>query len=211
MSTYADPKDPALPATGFELDVARAALVVVDPQIDFLSPEGVSWPVFGASITENGTVAHIAELFKAAKAAGITVAVSPHYYYPSDHDWDFGGPLERLMHQINMFGRKDPSSFDGFEGSGADFLPEYKAHILGQRRTISSCSFASAACRRSSLPGWPPTFASSPIYGSSSSRASRLLWCVTRPLDHALLRETATWPPSSTTASWPTPYGRRTK
>jgi nicotinamidase-related amidase len=138
MSTYADPKDPALPATGFELDVARAALVVVDPQIDFLSPEGVSWPVFGASITENGTVAHIAELFKAAKAAGITVAVSPHYYYPSDHDWDFGGPLERLMHQINMFGRKDPSSFDGFEGSGADFLPDYKAHILDGRTVIAS-------------------------------------------------------------------------
>ena len=42
--------DPALPTSGFELDLEHAALVITDPQIDFLSPEGVSWPVFGDSI-----------------------------------------------------------------------------------------------------------------------------------------------------------------
>ena len=68
---YADPTDPVLPATGFALDHTKVALVVVDPQIDFLSPEGVSWPYFGESITENGTVDHLRQLFEAAKAAGL--------------------------------------------------------------------------------------------------------------------------------------------
>ncbi|MGA7812460.1 MAG: cysteine hydrolase, partial [Caballeronia sp.] len=35
---YADPVNPALPPSDFKLDVSRAALVVVDPQNDFLSP-----------------------------------------------------------------------------------------------------------------------------------------------------------------------------
>jgi len=137
-SPYADPAETALPSTGFTLDLRCAALVVVDPQVDFLSPEGVSWPFFGASITENGTVAHIGELLAAAKAAGIVVAVSPHYYYPSDHDWDFGGPLEKLMHQIGMFDRKGPVTLEDFEGSGADYLAEYKPYILDGKTIVAS-------------------------------------------------------------------------
>src|SRR5258707_9908166 len=123
-SLYADPTNPALPSTGFTLDPQRAALLVVDPQNDFLSPQGVSWPFFGASITENGTVEHLAQLFAAARTAGLQVAISPHYYYPSDHAWTFGGPLEKMMHQIGMFDRQGALSLDGFEDSGADFLSE---------------------------------------------------------------------------------------
>lgn len=138
QALYADPANPALPATGFELDLSRAALVVVDPQIDFLSPDGVSWPIFGESITENGTVGHLGQLFGAAKAAGLTVAISPHYYYPSDHEWHFGGPLEKAMHDLCMFDRKSPVSLDGFENSGADFLPEFKPYILDGKTIIAS-------------------------------------------------------------------------
>lgn len=128
-SPYDEPANPALPPASFSFDPAQTALVLTDPQIDFLSPEGVSWSVFGESITRNGTVEHIGQLLAAAKAAGLTVAVSPHYYYPSDHQWEFAGPLEVLMHQINMFGRSGALSLDGFEDSGADFLPAYKPYI----------------------------------------------------------------------------------
>lgn len=137
-SLYADPVDPALPTTGFQLDRSKAALVVIDPQNDFLSPTGVSWSVFGQSIVENNTVANLGALFKASKEAGITVAVSPHYYYPSDHEWHFGGPLEKVMHKICMFDRKGPNTLDGFEGSGADFLEEYKPYILDGKTIIAS-------------------------------------------------------------------------
>ncbi|MBA1366584.1 cysteine hydrolase family protein [Burkholderia gladioli] len=135
---YADPADPALPPTGFQLDRTKAALVVVDPQNDFLSPSGVSWPYFGESIVENGTVDHLETLFRTAKQAGIPVAVSPHYYYPCDHGWQFGGPLEKTMHAIGMFERKGPVTLEGYEGSGADFLERYKPYILDGETIIAS-------------------------------------------------------------------------
>lgn len=135
---YESAGDGALPKPAFNLDLKAAALVVVDPQNDFLSPDGVSWPFFGESITENNTVSNIERLFAAAKAADITVAISPHYYYPCDHHWHFGGPLELAMHQIKMFDRKGSVTLENFEGSGADFLPAYKEYILDGRTIIAS-------------------------------------------------------------------------
>lgn len=135
---YANPAEPALPPSNMKLDLSRAALVVTDPQIDFLHPEGVTWGVIGESVTEHNTVANIDSLFKAAKAADITVAVSPHYYYPTDHGWKFEGALEKLMHKIGMFDRKGPLNTEGFEGSGADFMPQYKKYIDDGKTIVTS-------------------------------------------------------------------------
>lgn len=136
--SYADPEIASLPATNFAFRRSAAALVVVDPQNDFLTEAGVAWGLVGESVVENGTVGNIGRLFKAAKAAGIPVAISPHYYYPADHEWKFGGPGEHLMHDIGMFDRPGPLSLDGFEGSGADFLEEFKGDILDGRTIIAS-------------------------------------------------------------------------
>lgn len=128
-ATYADPENPALPDMDIVIDPQRTALVVVDPQVDFLDPEGVAWGVVGESVSEQGVVDNLERLFIAAKAANMPVVVSPHYYYPQDHKWKFEGTLERVMHGINMFDRKDPLDLDGFEGSGADWMPQYKKYI----------------------------------------------------------------------------------
>jgi nicotinamidase-related amidase len=135
---YADPARPALPPADMALDLPRTALVITDPQVDFLSPKGVTWGVAGASVERHGTVANIGRLFKAAKAAGVTVAISPHYYYPTDKGWRFEGALEKLMHKIGMFDRTSPYSLQGFDGSGADFMPEYKPYILDGKTIIAS-------------------------------------------------------------------------
>lgn len=118
-----------LPDPGMEIDPIRTALVVTDPQNDFLSPEGVTWGVVGESVTENNTVKNIEKLFKVAKKRGMPVFISPHYYYPTDHGWMFEGSLERLMHNIGMFDRKGALNLDGFENSGADWLKKYKKYI----------------------------------------------------------------------------------
>lgn len=135
---YADPKEPALPQTDVEVDLSNTALVITDPQIDFLSPDGVTWGVVGESVTEHNTVANIGRLIRAAKDAGMTVVISPHWYYPYDHKWRFGGPLEKLMHAIGMFDRTSPLNTDGFDGSGADFMPEFKADIMDGETIITS-------------------------------------------------------------------------
>ena len=121
-----------------KLDIARTALVVTDPQIDFLSPKGVTWGVVGKSVEHHGTVANIGRLFAAAKATGLTVAISPHYYYPTDKGWRFEGTSEKLMSAIGMFARKSAYSTDGFAGSGADFMPEYKPYIFDGKTIIAS-------------------------------------------------------------------------
>ena len=115
----------------------------------------MTWAVFGDSIQENGTVAHIGELFDAAKAAGIAdVAVSPHYFCPPTQ-WKFGDPLEKFMDGVNMFGQWGPYTLDSWRASGADFLPTtHRIHdgqtvIASPRKIISriacSCNCASAA------------------------------------------------------------------
>jgi len=107
----------------------NTALVITDPQNDFLSPKGVTWGIVGKSVTENKTVEHIEALFKAAKKNGYPVFISPHYYYPTDHGWEFEGTLEKVMHNIHMFDRKGALNLEGFEGSGADWLAIYKPYI----------------------------------------------------------------------------------
>ncbi len=135
---YADPKKAALPPSDMVLDKKRTALVITDPQVDFLSPDGVTWGVVGDSVTQNKTVEHLDQLFAAAKQAGITVAVSPHYYYPPDQGWRFEGALEKLMHKIGMFNRASPYTTKGFDNSGADFMPEYKKYIHDGKTIVTS-------------------------------------------------------------------------
>ena len=135
---YEDPAKPALPPVDVDISIGDTALVVVDPQIDFLSEKGVTWGVVGESVTEHNVVKNIGDLLTSAKTAGMTVAISPHYYYPTDHGWKFEGPLEKLMHKIGMFNRKGSLNLDGFENSGADFMPEYKDQILDGKTIIAS-------------------------------------------------------------------------
>jgi nicotinamidase-related amidase len=127
-----------LPDPGMEVVKGRTALVVTDPQNDFLSPDGVTWGVVGKSVTANNTVANIDSLFKNAKANDMPVFISPHYYFPHDHDWKFEGALEMLMHKIGMFDRKDALSVEGFEGSGADWLEQYKPYIQDGKTVVTS-------------------------------------------------------------------------
>ena len=64
------------------------AVLVTDPQNDFLSEQGVTWELVGDSVRENGTVENIERVIQAAKRSGMEVFVSPHYYYPTDHLWE---------------------------------------------------------------------------------------------------------------------------
>lgn len=114
------------------------ALLVTDAQNDFLSEKGVTWQLVGESVKENNTIENIERLFKSAKKNKFEVFISPHYYYPADHDWKFGGTVEKLMHEINMFDRKGALSLEGFSESGADWLERYKPYIEDGKTVVAS-------------------------------------------------------------------------
>ena len=138
LSAILSTANAALPDPGMEIVKGRTAVVITDPQNDFLSPKGVAWGVVGKSVTENNTVENIETLMKAAKASDMPVFVSPHYYYPHDHGWKFEGALEALMHKIGMFDRKGALNVEGFENSGADWLKRYKPLIEDGKTIITS-------------------------------------------------------------------------
>jgi len=127
-----------LPDPGVKFTKGRTAIVITDPQNDFLSPQGVTWGLVGKSVTKNKTVENIEKLFKIADAKKLPVFVSPHYYYPHDHKWEHGGALEKAMHGMGMFDKKDALSTKGFEGSGADWLEQYKPYINNGNTVVSN-------------------------------------------------------------------------
>ena len=105
------------------------AVVIIDPQNDVLSPTGKNWDAVGASVTENNTVQHLVDILAAAKATGFGVFISPHYFYPTDSTWLFNGPLESDEFRTHTFARSGPLTLEGFAGSGADWLDEFKTYI----------------------------------------------------------------------------------
>lgn len=121
-----------------QFDSATTALVLTDPQNDFLSPDGVAWELVGKSVEKNRTVDHIEQLLASAKSGGFGVFVSPHYYFPHDHHWEFGGTLEKKMHEIGMFDRPGPLDLTGFRDSGADWLDRFKPFLDDGRTVICS-------------------------------------------------------------------------
>ncbi len=132
------PLNDGLPMPGFSITPADTAIVITDPQNDFLSPDGVTWGVVGESINANGTVENLEALFAVADQTGMPLFVSPHYYFEHDHRWQFEGTLETLMHQIGMFDRPNALDLKGFEGSGADWLERYKPYIDNGRTVVTS-------------------------------------------------------------------------
>lgn len=127
-----------LPDPGLDYTAGNTAVVITDPQRDFLHPKGVAWGVVGESVTKNNTVENLDKLMKTAKAKDIPLFISPHYYFPHDHKWQHEGSLEVLMHNIKMFDRDGSLSLKGFENSGADWMKQYKKYINDGKTIVTN-------------------------------------------------------------------------
>jgi nicotinamidase-related amidase len=121
-----------------DIQKTDTAVVFIDPQNDVLSEKGANWAAVGASVTANGTVENMERIFKAAKLRGYHVFISPHYFYPTDSDWKFDGPLETSEFKTHSFARRGPLSLEGFANSGADWLDRFKPYIEDGKTVIVS-------------------------------------------------------------------------
>ena len=122
----------------FPLAKGHTALVVTDPQHDFLDPKGVAYGLFADNLKELNAIDNMERLFKTAKQSGMPVFVSPHGYFPTDHMWENPGALQKQLLQLNIFGRKDAVYASDLNGSGADFLARYKPYILDGKTVVTS-------------------------------------------------------------------------
>ncbi len=136
---FAGGKGEGLPDPGIKFEKGRVGIVITDPQIDFLSPDGVAWALVGKNVKENGTVENIERLMKIAGDKNIPLVISPHFYAPTDLTFKHGGALEHAMHAIHMFESTARIDQKGFiEGTGPDWMPQYKKYINNGKTAVAT-------------------------------------------------------------------------
>lgn len=111
------------------LDKARTAVLITDPQNDFLSPDGKLYKLLADNLKELHTIDNIETLMKTAKKAAVALAVDPLVYTALDGDWVNAGALQRQLLDMKALHRASLGDPKGFEGSGADFYGPYKRYI----------------------------------------------------------------------------------
>jgi nicotinamidase-related amidase len=111
------------------LDKAHTAVLVTDPQNEFLSKEGKLYGLLEDNLKALGTIKNIEKLMQTAKKQGIDLAVDPLVYTTLDSGWASAGKLQRQLLDMKALHRTSLSDPKGFEGSGADFYGPYKRYI----------------------------------------------------------------------------------
>ncbi len=117
-----------------KIDPSKTAILIIDPQNDFLSEGGVVWDLVGKGVKETKVVEHLVELKEAAKEAGVPVFYSPHYYTDDEfRKWQHLNPIDKLMFQRKMFAK----------GTwGAEFhpqlLPDENTFVLSPHKGLSN-------------------------------------------------------------------------
>lgn len=122
------PENPVL------FDRTSTAIVITDPQNDFLAETGKLNGLVAESISRLGTVNNIETLMRVAKSERITLAVDPLVYDAQDGDWLNPGILQKQL--LDMHALRMPDN-GLIEGSGADFYEPFKTYIYDQETIIA--------------------------------------------------------------------------
>ena len=92
----------------------NAALIIVDPQVDLLSPDGAAWDLFGEQVEKRRTVENLIALRDAAEAAGVPIFYSRIEVTDADYEnWDARNGIQELFGKRRLMRA----------GAGAHFLP----------------------------------------------------------------------------------------
>ncbi len=116
-----------------KLDRSRTALLIIDPQNDFLSEGGVAWPLVGDGVKNTKVVEHLVDLRSAAKKAGVPVFYCPHYYNDNEFaTWKHLNPIDKMMFDGKMF----QSGTWGAEFH-PDLVPDDNTFVLAPHKALS--------------------------------------------------------------------------
>ena len=115
------------------LDSSRTALLIIDPQNDFLSEGGVAWGLVGDGVKNTKVVEHLVALRQAAKNARIPVFYCPHYYNDNEFStWKHLNPIDQMMFEGKMFHK-------GTWGAEfhPDLVPDDNTFVLAPHKALS--------------------------------------------------------------------------
>lgn len=98
------------------IDPENTAVLITDPQVDFLKPESVVWDKVGETVEENAVVEKLVQLREAAREGDVPVFYSPHYYQDEEfEEWENLNTIDEMMFDVRMF---------DLDGEGSDIVPE---------------------------------------------------------------------------------------
>lgn len=117
------------------LDRQRTAVVITDPQNEFLREDGKIYPLLADNLKELGTIDNIARLMEASKASGVALAVDPLVYTPLDGGWTRPGALQKQLLEMKALQRASATDAKA-DGSGADFYGRYKPYIYDGKTIV---------------------------------------------------------------------------
>lgn len=119
-----------------KIEKAHTAVLITDPQNDFLHSEGKLHGLLKDNLRKLGTEENIETLMEGAKQYGITLAVDPLVYTALDGNWVNAGALQRQLLDMKALNTRQQSG--GLEGSGADFFDRYKPYIHDGKTIIAA-------------------------------------------------------------------------
>ena len=108
-----------------KIDKSHTAVLVTDPQNDFLSENGKLYPLLKENLEALGTIENIQKLMQTAKKEHITLAVDPLVYGEMDNKWQNAGKLQRQLLDMGAL-----------QGSGAEFYGPYKQYIFDGKTLV---------------------------------------------------------------------------
>ncbi len=97
-------KQSFMPRETVEIDLAKIAMFVTDPQNDFLSEGSPAWELVGPTVIKHNVVEKEKTLKALAKELGVPVFYSTHMYTPKDFEnWKSLNGIDKIMFELRMF------------------------------------------------------------------------------------------------------------
>ena len=118
-----------------KFDKSRTAIVITDPQNEFLDEKGKLYGLVKPNMDKLGTIKNIETLMKTSKAKDITLAVDPLVYTKLDINWSNAGTLQRTLLDMKALYSETTDMAD-LEGTGADFYEPYKKYIFDGKTLV---------------------------------------------------------------------------
>lgn len=109
------------------INKSRTAVLITDPQNEFLHPQGKLFGLLKENLEQLNTIENIEKLMKTSKATKIALAVDPLIYTALDGHWINPGALQKQLLDMKALHRKDASK--GISGQGAAYYEAYLPYI----------------------------------------------------------------------------------
>lgn len=119
----------------FKPNPANTAIVITDPQNDFLSPGGRGYHLTKVNIKQNNTLANLELLLSTARSKDYQLFVSPHFIYPHDYDWQFTGNEQEMLISLRVYQKLNQYSPPTPE---ADYVPTLAPYIWDKTTVIAT-------------------------------------------------------------------------